>query len=196
MKRKLIKALILTVIAISVFLVAMLLIMCFFVPGCCHDYLECDMNMHRIWVALQSYAEEHEGKLPVKLEELHPTYRDLTMICCPQSRKGKSPMETGYSYIKSSLKDDPKEPVLYCKRYHLNGHGQGLYCVEFNILTRTGTIVHVHNRELRKYDGAMRRYLYFRQFPYDGSVPTQKIVQSLKGEYPEEFSRTCWIDAD
>ena len=187
MKKFRVKALLITVGIILGFLFVLIAsfyaVSYFFIPSCCHDYMYCDVNMKDIWFALQKYSEDHQGKYPLKLEELHPKYIDLTRICCPMYTKDNNLTETGYTYIQNSDKNDPKAPILYCKRYHLNGHGPDTYCAQFNVLTQSVGIEHIRYRDIRKYNGPMRRYKYFRQFPYDGSIPTLEIVQSMKKQF-------------
>jgi len=161
---------------------------------CVHDYMECDSNMRKIWLGLQTYAEGHDGDYPERLENLHPTYVDLTTIRCPMSQAAGDTIETGYEYITGLTNDNSKAPVLFCKRYHINGHAGGPYVAQFNVLLNDYSIVHVRDKDLRKYSGPMRRYfLIFGKVPYDGSTPTLELVRSLEDEF-HEGHRTIRVD--
>ena len=191
MKRKAVGCLgVLLSIPIVLFLVSY-----FLVPASCHDYLECDSHMRAIWSALRKYADEHEGKYPERLEELHPEYIDLTKAKCTMCRARRDSLETGYYYIAGlGPEDNERKPLLFCERYHLNGHGPGTYRAQFSILLQGGGIAHVRDADIGKYDGPMRRYPYFRKFPYDGSRPTLELVRSLEDKFPERTRPDAWID--
>jgi len=177
-------------------------------PYCIHDCMDCDRNMRNIWVALYEYAEDHDGELPAKLEQLHPNYIDLTAIRCPMQEKTDDPLQTGYYYIPGQKLDrDSVEPLLFCKNYHINGHGVNFggtwrigvdrYVAQFNILTSDHGLVHPRTRDLRKYNGpARRQYLAFKAYPYDGSKPTLELVQSLKAKFPKPPINRAWISMD
>jgi len=164
--------------------------------------------MRDLWFALNDYAQDHDGELPVRLEELHPDYMDLRGIRCPMWRGKGDALETGYEYIPGQKLDrESNEPILFCKSYHINGHnflmtwpviGLDRYCAQFSILTSGYTIIHARTRDLRKYNGpARRRYLAFLKYPYDGSEPTLELVRSLEEEFPDEFAGSrysIWID--
>ena len=175
---------------------------------CIHDYMDCEMNIRRIWIALYKYADDHDGGPPSKLEELHPDYIDLGRIRCPMQKRTGDPLETGYHYITGQKLDwDSAEPLLFCKNYHISGHHVGFhrrwdigvdrYYALFNILTSDHGIVHATTRDLRKYNGPKRRwFLAFRAYPYDGSKPTLELVQSLKEKFPEPPIYGPWISMD
>ena len=169
----------------------------FFNPQCCHDYMRCESNMRRIYSSLHEYAKEHDRKYPEQLADLHPKYVDLREARCTMCRAERDSLETGYHYIPGlGLDDDKREPVLFCKRYHLSGHDPGSYSAQFGILLNDYTVVHARDQDLRKYDGPMRRYfLFFRRHPYDGSKPTLELVRSLKPRFLEESRQFIWIDA-
>lgn len=169
----------------------------FLVPHCSHDYMECDRHMMEIYSALYKYSKDHDGKYPAKLEELHPKYIDLTKAKCTMYRGERNSLETGYYYISGLSRDsDERSPILFCKNYHLNGHGIGMYCAQFSILVNSYSIIHVTDDDLRKYDGRMRRYPYFRKFPYDGSKPTLELVRSLEESFPDEILGRVWMNVD
>jgi hypothetical protein len=164
--------------------------MLFLHPQCSHNSMACDSNMWQLHAALERYAEDHEGRYPARLEELHPDYANLTKLRCPMWRARRGSLDTGYEYIAGATRDDKgNRPILFCKRYHLEGHGAGSYEVLFDVLTKCGAVVHVEDDDLRKYRGPMRRYfLFFRRYPYDGSVPQLETVRALEDKYPEELT--------
>ncbi|MBN1917679.1 MAG: hypothetical protein JW889_07210 [Verrucomicrobia bacterium] len=159
-------------------------------PQCCHDCMVCESNLMRLHFALERYAENHGGRYPERLEELHPKYVDLGKLRCPRRPASRGTLDTGYEYIAGAAKDDEgNRPVLFCSRYHLNGHGPGPYEVLFCVLTKGGAVVHVESDDIRKYTGPMRRYfLYFRRYPYDGSVPQLETVRALEHEFPKDYT--------
>jgi len=175
-------------------------LMLFFTVGvpifCIHDINDCRHNLQDIYFALHEYAEDHDGNLPAKLEELHPDYIDLTTVRCPMQEKTDDPLETGYYYIPGQKLDwDSAEPLLFCKNYHINGCHVGRdtawhvwidrYYPVFTVMTTDCGVIHFTTRDLRKYNGpARRQFLAFKAYPYDGSKPTLELVQSLKGKFP------------
>jgi len=73
---------------------------------------ECGQNMLTVNVALDSFAHDHEGKLPEKLTDLEQYLFDLSSIYCPMMlAKGKS---AEYIYTKD------QEVILTCRE-----HGRG-----------------------------------------------------------------------
>jgi len=155
----------------------------------CHQTMECQKNMEEVWCALHKYAEGHDGNYPARLEDLHPTYIDLTTIRCPMWQAAGDTTETGYEYVAGLTDHRSKAPVLFCKRYHFNRHGRGTSVALFNVLLNDRTVVEVRDKDLRKYDGPMRRYTrIFRGYPYDGSVPTIELVRSLEPRFRETKS--------
>ena len=175
---------------------ALFVLMYFFRPGTCHDYVACDANMQKIWSALQDYAAENDDAYPDRLELLHPNYLDLRRARCPTYRGPRDSYDTGYQLVPDVAPGDgPRKPLLFCKRYHLNGEGPGTYMVQFGILLNGGAIIHVRDDDLGKYDGPMRRYRHFRKFPYDGSMPTLDLVRSVEHRFPDEIrTRDNWIN--
>jgi hypothetical protein len=191
MKRKTV-----TSLGVAVALVVLFIFYMYFLKlSCCHDYMGCDSSMRQIYYALHEYAEEHDRKYPEQLADLHPKYIDLRKARCTMCRARGDSLETGYHYIAGlGLDDDKPEPILFCKRYHLNGHGPSTYCAQFEVLLNGDAIVHVRDRDLRKYDGPMRRYfLFFRRYPYDGSKPTLELVRLLEPQFPDELRHSATI---
>ena len=171
-------------------------LMYFFHPGACHDYLACDAHMKEIWSRLQDYAAENDDAYPDRLELLHPHYLDMRKVRCPTYRGPGDSYDTGYHSVPDAgPADAPHKPLLFCKRYHLAGEGPKTYRVQFGILLNGGAIIHVRDKDLAKYDGPMRRYRYFRKFPYDGSQPTLDLVRSLEHRFPDEIhTLDNWIN--
>ena len=192
MKRKTVGCL-----SVAIGLPVLFFIFMFFLhPTCCHDYMTCDSHMRDIYFALHEYAEEHERKYPERLADLHPGYVNLRENTCTMWRAERDSLETGYHYIPGlGLDDDDNEPILFCRRYHLNGHGPRMYCAQFGILVNSYDIVHARDYDLRKYNGPMRRYfLLFGRYPYDGSTPTLELVRSLQRKFPERPSGMSFVD--
>ena len=178
------------IVAPVVIILFLAVYMLFLHPQCSHDSMVCESNMRQLQFALQCYAEDHEGRYPERLEELHPDYADLAKLWCPRFKAGRGALETGYEYIPGATKNDEgNRSILFCKGYHLEGHGAGSYEVLFCVLTKAGTVVHVEDNDLRKYTGPMRRYfLFFRRCPYDGSVPQLETVRALERKFPKSFT--------
>jgi hypothetical protein len=175
---------------------ALFLVSHFLVPSGCFDSTVCDARMRVTWTALRQYAADNDGKYPGGLEQLQPQYLNLRKVRCPARRGRGDASETGYHYIAGlGLEDADRTPVLFCQAYHLHGGGPRTYCVQFGILLNGSSIVHVRDRDLCKYDGPMRRYPFFRKYPYDGSTPTLDLVRSLEPRFPEKLEPLMWIDA-
>ncbi|MCD6310819.1 MAG: hypothetical protein J7M18_08880 [Candidatus Eremiobacteraeota bacterium] len=70
------------------------------------DLERCKSNMQKIGIAIDKYAEDHDGQYPESLSDIVPDYID-SLPECPSSKLTES-----YGYV---LSEAQKEYTIYCK---------------------------------------------------------------------------------